>query len=101
MFAVFYELAFVGRRSAKALGSDVHRVYMHCGVLTLFMWMLYPISWGLCEGGNVITANDEALFYGILDLIAKPVCFKGEHVRPSLRSTTQVGALQMLRQSTV
>lgn len=27
----------------------------------------------LTDSGNVITANDEALFYGILDLIAKPV----------------------------
>jgi bacteriorhodopsin len=73
MFGVFYELAFVGRRAAKSLGDDVHRVYMRCGVLTLFIWMLYPVAWGLCEGGNLITPNDEAVFYGCLDLIAKPV----------------------------
>lgn len=35
--------------------------------------MLYPIAWGLCEGGNVISPNDEAVFYGCLDMIAKPV----------------------------
>jgi bacteriorhodopsin len=35
--------------------------------------MLYPVAWGLCEGGNVIAPNDEAVFYGCLDLIAKPV----------------------------
>lgn len=61
-----------------------------CGVLTLFIWLLYPIAWGLCEGGNVITPNDEvrrifrvksrydligiqAVFYGCLDFMAKPV----------------------------
>ena len=73
MFGVFYELAVVGRANAKRLGDDVHRVFLVCGVLTLFVWMLYPIAWGLCEGGNVITPNDEAVFYGCLDFMAKPV----------------------------
>jgi bacteriorhodopsin len=44
-----------------------------CGSLTAFLWILYPIAWGLCEGGNVISADSEAVFYGILDLLAKPV----------------------------
>lgn len=44
-----------------------------CGVLTLFIWCLYPIAWGLCEGGNVITPSSEAVFYGVLDLLAKPL----------------------------
>lgn len=34
---------------------------------------LYPIAWGLCEGGNVISSDSEAIFYGILDVLAKPV----------------------------
>lgn len=73
MFGVFYELVFVARPAAKLLGADVHKVFVRCGVLTLFLWMLYPVAWGLCEGGNVITPNDEAVFYGCLDLFAKPV----------------------------
>ncbi|KAK1809358.1 hypothetical protein LTR12_016272 [Friedmanniomyces endolithicus] len=73
MFGVFYQLAVVGRASAKRLGRDVHRVFLICGVLTLFVWLLYPIAWGLCEGGNVISPNDEAVFYGCLDFMAKPV----------------------------
>jgi bacteriorhodopsin len=73
MFGVFYELAVVGRANAKRLGADVHRVFTICGCLTLFMWMLYPVAWGLCEGGNVITPDDEAFFYGCLDFMAKPV----------------------------
>jgi bacteriorhodopsin len=70
---VIYKLAFSGRRRALALGADVHRVYVSCGVLTLFVWFLYPIAWGVSEGGNVIAPDSEAIFYGILDLIAKPV----------------------------
>lgn len=73
MLGVFYELAVVGRANAKRLGADVHRVFLICGVLTLVIWMLYPVAWGLCEGGNVITPNDEAVFYGCLDFVAKPV----------------------------
>lgn len=42
-------------------------------IRTLFIWMLYPIAWGLCEGGNVISSDSEAVFYGILDFCAKPI----------------------------
>jgi len=35
--------------------------------------MLYPLAWGLCEGGNVIPSDSEAMFYGILDQCATPV----------------------------
>lgn len=61
-----------------------------CGSLTAFLWILYPIAWGVSEGGNgtlshthsipsysqvytVIAPDSEAVFYGILDLLAKPV----------------------------
>lgn len=44
-----------------------------CGSLTAVVWILYPIAWGVCEGGNLIAPDSEAVFYGILDLIAKPV----------------------------
>lgn len=73
MFGVFWQLAVVGRASAARLGRDFHRVYMACGVSTLFVWLLYPVAWGLCEGENVISANYGAIFYGILDFFAKPV----------------------------
>ena len=40
---------------------------------TISLWFLYPIAWGLSEGGNVIAPDSEAVFYGILDILAKPV----------------------------
>lgn len=73
MFYVFWIVGVEGRKHAKALGPDVHRVYMLCGVWTLFLWLLYPISWGLCEGGNVISPDSEAAFYSALDFCAKPI----------------------------
>lgn len=73
MFYIFYNVAWEGRIHAKRLGSDVYRVYLICGVWTLFLWLCYPIAWGVCEGGNVIAPDSEAVFYGVLDFCAKPV----------------------------
>jgi len=70
---VLYTLLIDGRSHARALGGSVSRTYNICGVLTIFVWFLYPIAWGISEGGNVIHPDSEAIFYGILDLIAKPV----------------------------
>lgn len=73
MLWIMYIIGIEGRRTAKRLGADVHRVYLICGVWTLFIWLLYPICWALSEGGNVIHPDSEAVFYGLLDFCAKPV----------------------------
>ncbi|EPS29498.1 hypothetical protein PDE_04448 [Penicillium oxalicum 114-2] len=72
-FMVAYIVIVVGMSHAKAIGQDVNRLFIMVSVWTLIMWTLYPIAWGLCEGGNVISADSEAVFYGVLDLLAKPV----------------------------
>ena len=72
-FGVAWHLAYTARNHAKALGPDVHRAFLTCGVWTLGLWCLYPVAWGLCEGGNVIAPDSEAAFYGALDVCAKPV----------------------------
>ena len=38
-----------------------------------FISMLYPIAWGVSEGGNVISPTQEMIFYGILDILLGPV----------------------------
>jgi len=68
-----WNVGYTARNHAKALGSDVHRVFVLCGCWTLFLWFLYPSSWGLSEGGNVISPDSEAAFYGALDVCAKPI----------------------------
>ena len=72
-FYVVYSLVWNGRRHANALGGSIATTYTMCGVLTIFIWFLYPIAWGLSEGGNVIHPDSEAIFYGVLDVIAKPI----------------------------
>lgn len=73
MFYIFYQLGWEARIHANHLGNDIGKVFLMCGTLTLVVWMLYPIAWGVSEGGNVIAPDSEAIFYGILDIIAKPV----------------------------
>ncbi|TKA65137.1 hypothetical protein B0A55_12325 [Friedmanniomyces simplex] len=70
---IVWVLVWEARKHANSMGPDVGKAFLYCGSLTAFLWILYPISWGLCEGGNVITPDGEAVFYGVLDLFAKPV----------------------------
>jgi len=73
LFFVAYNLVIVGRQNSKRLSTRAQSTFLYCGALTVFLWFLYPIAWGLCEGGNIISPDSEAVFYGILDLFAKPV----------------------------
>ncbi|MCJ1261909.1 ion channel activity [Lobaria immixta] len=70
---VGWTITWTARKHAVALGPEISRTYLICGVWTIFLWFLYPIAWGLSEGGNVIAPDSEAVFYGILDILAKPV----------------------------
>jgi len=73
LFYIVYVLVWEARKHANAMGKDVGKAFLICGSLTTVLWILYPIAWGVCEGGNVISPDSEAVFYGILDLFAKPV----------------------------
>lgn len=73
LFYILYQLVWEARRHASRYGSEVSKCFTYCGSLTAFLWLLYPVAWGLCEGGNVISPDSEAIFYGILDFLAKPI----------------------------
>ncbi|CAK4034442.1 bacteriorhodopsin [Lecanosticta acicola] len=72
MFFVFWILIWQGRKYAQHLGSDIHKAYILPVVWLLIVWFCYPVCWGVSEGGNVIAPDSEAVYYGILDLLAKP-----------------------------
>ncbi|USW51049.1 Putative archaeal/bacterial/fungal rhodopsin [Septoria linicola] len=83
-FAFCAIMGFVGLGvlAASLAKPRTHRIFFYITaavnitnflVLTLVVWALYPIAWGLGEGGNVIAPDSEAVFYGVLDFLAKPV----------------------------
>ncbi|EPQ26327.1 uncharacterized protein PFL1_05976 [Pseudozyma flocculosa PF-1] len=72
LFYVLYSLFGPGVRGAGQYGSAFRNAYV-AGISYLgFLFLLYPISWGLSEGGNVIGVSSEMVFFGVLDLLTKP-----------------------------
>ncbi|EME80740.1 uncharacterized protein MYCFIDRAFT_35403 [Pseudocercospora fijiensis CIRAD86] len=69
---VFGGLFGRGRKYAKHLGHDVHRVYLMIAIYQFIIWICYPIGWGVSEGGNLIAPDSEAVYYGVCDMLAKP-----------------------------
>uniref|UniRef100_A0A060TI52 ARAD1D36212p n=1 Tax=Blastobotrys adeninivorans TaxID=409370 RepID=A0A060TI52_BLAAD len=68
-FVVAFNLLFSFRKTATYLdGRLFNGVQMASGAVC-FLLLLYPICWGLSEGGNAIAVDSEAVFYGILDLL--------------------------------
>jgi len=66
---IVYALLIPGRRHASAVSPEISRTYHTGGGLLVLVALLYPICWGVSEGGNVITPDSEAVFYGILDIL--------------------------------
>jgi len=71
IFYVAFSLLFTGRRGAVRLEVGAHYT-ITSGVIVL-VFLLYPVAFGLSQGGNVISLDSEAVFFGVLDLILKPV----------------------------
>ncbi|KAL6453693.1 HSP30 30 kDa heat shock protein [Candida maltosa Xu316] len=72
-FAVIFQLFAIYLVVSDAARSYRSSNHSSIGILIIYffliVWILYPIAWGLSEGGNVIQPDSEAVFYGILDLI--------------------------------
>jgi len=76
LFYIWWVLAGPARASALALGPAYQRTFTTSAGILSFLWLLYPVAWGLADGAAVISSDSEMVFYGILDVLAKPVfCF--------------------------
>jgi len=73
LFYIWWVLAGPARVSAGALGKDFKKSFTLSAIILSFLWLLYPIAWGLADGGSVIYPDSEMIFYGVLDVLAKPV----------------------------
>ncbi|KAM7218812.1 hypothetical protein V8F06_005826, partial [Rhypophila decipiens] len=59
------------RRVANRVG--ISRDYTMLAGYVNFIWLMYPIAWGLSDGGNRIGVTPSFIFFGILDLLLVPV----------------------------
>lgn len=62
-------LMTTSRNLAKKLGQDVFQTFTFAMGIIMFLWGIYPICFGVSEGGNAIQPNSEAIFYGVLDVL--------------------------------
>ncbi|RLV93146.1 30 kDa heat shock protein [Spathaspora sp. JA1] len=70
VFAQLFAIYLIGHDLFRSFGSASKYRFGNLFILFGFLvWVLYPICWGLSEGGNRIQPDSEAVFYGILDLI--------------------------------
>ncbi|GAA6003333.1 opsin family protein [Rhodotorula paludigena] len=74
---VLWSLLFPARRSSRRLGKGYHQTYTGGAFSLAFFLLIYPIVWGLAEGGNVIRVASEMFWYGVLDVLSKTVWLLG------------------------
>lgn len=48
---ITYQLIFPARKSAKGLGTQAYKAYTTSALILSVLWFLYPIAWGLADGG--------------------------------------------------
>ncbi|KAI7762071.1 hypothetical protein LZL87_004378 [Fusarium oxysporum] len=59
-----------GRTSAARLGLS--RDYLMLAGWVNLLWLLYPIAYGISDGGNVVGVTGSFIFFGILDVLLIP-----------------------------
>lgn len=62
-----------GRHYAFARHPKVGSLYNQVSIALAIVWTAYPIVWAFAEGTGKLSADNEVLAFGILDIIAKPV----------------------------
>jgi len=73
LIGVIVMLLGPARTSAGVIGADIRSVFTRSAAYLSFLYLIYPIAWGLADAGNVITSDGEMIFYGVLDLLTIPV----------------------------
>lgn len=58
---ITYALLVPARESANRLGGEFGKAYLTSALILSGLWTLYPIIWGLADGGNVISPNFEMI----------------------------------------
>ncbi|GIJ90357.1 ion channel activity [Aspergillus pseudoviridinutans] len=59
------------REAAHLVGID--KDYIMLSGWTNLLWIIYPVAWGLTDGGNRIGVTGSSIFFGVLDTLMVPV----------------------------
>ncbi|GAA6057806.1 hypothetical protein NBRC10513_001144 [Rhodotorula toruloides] len=73
LFYVVWHLFHPAPRSARRLGADRGRAVRSAATSFGLLFLIYPIVWGLCEYGIVLTVSSEMFWYGVLDFLTRVV----------------------------
>lgn len=66
-----YNTLFHGRTGATRVGVSRDHTLL-AGWVNL-LWLIYPIAYGVTDGGNTIGVTPGAIFFGVLDVLLAPV----------------------------
>lgn len=66
-------MIWTGIKQSSAIGGPVALLYRIMAPSLLILWILYPICWGISDAGNKIAPDSEQIFYGLLDVLSKPI----------------------------
>lgn len=70
---VIWHVALHGMRNVRAKGDGVKKLFGGLAALTLILWTIYPIVWGIADGARKASVSSEIISYAVLDVLAKPV----------------------------
>lgn len=62
-----HRLVWAPWQYARVLDRGIHRAYIVCTSWVWFLWMLYPVCWGVSDLVNLTSSDSESIFYGLLD----------------------------------
>ncbi|KAI9328593.1 hypothetical protein DFJ73DRAFT_800576 [Zopfochytrium polystomum] len=68
---ILYQLVVVAPSVAASRSPAHGSLFNTLSYLTLVLWTVYPIIWGISEGGNKISVDAEVSCYAVLDVLAK------------------------------
>ncbi|EDO15075.1 hypothetical protein Kpol_431p2 [Vanderwaltozyma polyspora DSM 70294] len=58
------------RNLVKPIGRDVWLIFNCYYGAFMFLWFIYPVAFGISDGGNVLQPDSSSVFHGILDVLA-------------------------------
>ncbi|KAK9244532.1 hypothetical protein V1506DRAFT_437157, partial [Lipomyces tetrasporus] len=64
-----YNFFVPGLKSSRKLHPDVRTPFLLGATALTFLWTLYPIFWGMSDGGNIISPTSLGVFYRVLDIL--------------------------------